>query len=206
MSQDENETLIAPPPEVREPGADTTTIRRLQQQMKPWWIATVAVLFLALWIWREVGIRVAREHIVSQDAEINRLEVENTRLVQVRERLTADLEALAAADSSTIQLTGQKAAPQASGRVFLNTTTKRAIAFFYNIPPNATDKSYQLWIVGGEGSRLTSAGTFDVSQSGSGSVTVEKVPDGAKAFTVTLEPKGGSEQPAGEIYVSGNVG
>ena len=29
-----------------------------------WWLATAATLFLALWGWREVGIRVAREHIV----------------------------------------------------------------------------------------------------------------------------------------------
>src|SRR5205823_1999679 len=53
-----------------------------------WWLATAATLFLALWGWREMGIRVAREHIVAQQAEIR-------GLTEVRNRLAAQNEKLA---------------------------------------------------------------------------------------------------------------
>ena len=209
MPDNENETLIARvPDDTAIPEAEatySTTIRRSMRQ-NPWWIAAAAVLFLALWGWREVGIRVAREHQISQKAEINRLESENARLTQLRERMTADLESLAAADAQSIDLQPQKSAPNAKARVFLNPARARAIAFFYGFAPSAADRTYQLWMVSGEDSKVTSGGTFDVTQSGNGTVTVESVPAGVKAFTVTLEPTGGSQQPTGEIYVSGNTG
>ena len=209
MPDNEHETLIARVPDdavIPEAEATySTTIRRSIRQ-NPWWIAAAAILFLALWGWREVGIRVAREHEISQQAEINRLEVENARLTQIRERMTADLQSLAAADAQSIELQPQKAAAGAKGRVFLNPARARAIAFFNGFAPNIADKTYQLWIVGGEESKVTSGGTFDVTESGNGAVTIENVPVGVKAFTVTLEPAGGSQQPTGEIYVSGNTG
>src|SRR5204862_1950005 len=35
-----------------------------------WGLAAAAALFLALWGWREIGIRVMREHVSSQQADI----------------------------------------------------------------------------------------------------------------------------------------
>ena len=208
MENDEHDTLLASRglrPELRDESTlhGDTTIRRLQQ-MTPYWLAVAATLFLALWGWREMGIRVMREHAIAQDSEVLRLQVENARLTQLRERLTADLESLASVDSRTVQLTGV-AIPSASGRVFVDRSRKRAISFFYKLPANATDKVYQLWIVGSE-AQVTSGGTFDVGESGNGTVTVTGLPDGAKAFTVTTEPAGGSQQPSGDIVVTGNVG
>ena len=56
---------------------------------RPWAPLIVALLFLALWMWREFGIRVMREHLTSQEAEINRLQRDNDRLTHELERLRA---------------------------------------------------------------------------------------------------------------------
>lgn len=209
MEKDDHDTLMVPAGSALDPHDEPTlhgdtTARRLQN-MTPYWLAVAATLFLALWGWREIGIRVMREQAITQKSEMTRLQGENERLTQLRERLTGDLESLAAADSQTIDLAGQKTAPEASGRVFLNPGKKRAIAFFYKLPPNAADKVYQLWIVAGDNAQVTSGGTFDVGESGGGTVTVQNVPEGAKAFTVTVEPHGGAQQPSGEIVITGNV-
>ena len=204
MENDEHDTLMTPAASLREETTlhGDTTIRRLQQ-MTPYWLAVAATIFLALWGWREMGIRVMREHSIAQDSEVLRLQVENARLTQLRERLTADLEALASVDSTTVQMTGASV-PVASGRVFIDRSRKRAIAFFYKLPANGTDKTYQLWIVGPD-AQVTSGGTFDVGESGNGTVTVTNVPAGAKAFTVTTEPSAGAQQPSGEIVITGNL-
>src|SRR6185295_19374063 len=83
---------------------------RPRNRMTPtWWLATAATLFLALWGWREVGIRVARERIVAQQAEIRGLTEERDRLATQNEKLAS----LAAPDTRTIALAGQEMSPAA---------------------------------------------------------------------------------------------
>lgn len=209
MEKDDHDTLMVQtaaldPSEERTLHGDST-IRRLQQ-MTPYWLAVSSVLFLALWAWREVGIRVMREEAITQKSEITRLQADNGRLTKLGERLSGDLESLAAADSRAIELRGQRSTPEASGRVFINAGHKRAVAFFHKLTPVPADKTYQLWIVSGDTAQVLSAGTFDVGESGSGSLTVQNVPENPKAFTVTMEPLGGAQQPSGEIVITGNVG
>ena len=77
---------VSPPPEIRERivGAVSEEPHALLHaesrfHVRPWWLATAATLFLALWGWREAGIRVAREHIATQQAEIRSLSEEKDR-------------------------------------------------------------------------------------------------------------------------------
>ena len=172
-----------------------------------WWMAA-AVLFLALWGWRELSVRVTREKINSREAEIRRLAGQNQLLAARNEKLSAEMASLASRDTRTIALTGQQVSPSASAKVFLEPEQRRAVVFFYNLPANAADKSYQLWILRADQPKSQSAGVFDVTKSGSASITIENLPLATeiKGLAVTLEPKGGVAQPTNtNFFVAGST-
>jgi hypothetical protein len=195
---------VAPPRAVR---------NRIREQLggkrfNPWWLAVAATVFFALWGWREFGIRVAREHDVAQNAEIRRLTEENASLSRRADKLSAEMSALASADTRTISLAGQAIAPAASAKVFLEPNRRRAVVFFHGLPANAGDTSYQLWIIRADQPNPMSAGVFDVTGTGSASIAIENLPLATeiKGLAVTLEPKGGVSQPTNtRFYVAGNT-
>jgi anti-sigma-K factor RskA len=200
---------VQPPPEVRARVVDAVRpagelVDAEQRFVRPWWLATAATLFLALWGWREIGIRVAREHIATQQAELRTLAEEKDRLAVQNEKLAS----LAAPETRTIALAGQEMSPAASARVFLDPTRRRAIVFFYNMPSNPATKSYQLWIIRADQPKPQSAGVFDVSGAGSASVSVENLPllTEIKGLAVTLEPRGGAPEPTEKkFYLAGGM-
>jgi hypothetical protein len=172
-----------------------------------WWMAA-AVVFLALWGWRELSVRVTREKINSSEAEIRRLAVQNQLLATRNDKLSAEMASLASRDTRTIALTGQQVSPSASAKVFLEPQQRRAVVFFYNLPANAADKSYQLWILRGDQPKPQSAGVFDVTKSGAASISIENLPLATeiKGLAVTLEPKGGVAQPTNtNFFVAGST-
>jgi anti-sigma-K factor RskA len=209
---------VAPPKEIRQRvlshvakekqlEEDDDLITSSRWQMNPWWLAIAATLFLALWGWREVSIRVAREHIRSQQAEIQQLNETNAQLAQQRERLLAEMSTLAGTDTQTIALTGQQISPAASAKVFMEPAKRRAIVFFANLPRNAKEKSYQLWVIrADEPAKPQSAGVFDANASGNASLVIDTLPVATqiKGLAVTLEPKGGVDQPTNtDFYLKG---
>lgn len=202
-------TPVPPPAELRErvvsgEAPDNVVDARRRFGSSKWWLATAATIFLALWGWRELTMRVEREKYTTQEAEIRRLAEDNLRLSQNNEKLSAEMASLAAAGTRMISLSGQQAAPSASARVFLEPERRRAIVFFYNLPANAKDKSYQLWIIA---AKPQSAGVFDVTGSGNATITIENLPVATeiKALAVTLEPRGGVAQPTNtNFFVMGS--
>lgn len=197
---------IEPPPWLR--ARVVAAKEEAERRFNPWWLAVAATFFLALWGWREFGIRVAREHDASQRAEIQRLQQENALLSQRTHKLSAEMAALAAEDTRTIALTGQEVAPAASAKVFLEPNRRRALVFFHNLPANPSDKSYQLWIIRADQPQPMSAGVFDVTRDGAASISIENLPVATeiKALAVTLEPKGGVAQPTNTNFiVAGNA-
>jgi anti-sigma-K factor RskA len=172
-----------------------------------WWMVAAAIL-LALWGWRELSVRVSREKINSREAEIRRLAGENQLLTARNEKLSAEMAALASQDTRTIALTGQQVSPSSSAKVFLEPQQRRAVVFFYNLPANPSDKSYQLWILRGDQPKPQSAGVFDVTSAGGASISIENLPLATeiKGLAVTLEPRGGVAQPTNtNFFVAGNT-
>jgi anti-sigma-K factor RskA len=198
---------VAPPAEVRERiagVAEPTEVVEADRRFSPWWLATAATLFLALWGWREIGIRVARERIATQAAEIRGLSEEKNRLTAQNEKLSS----MASAETRTISLAGQEMSPAASARVFLDPTRRRAIVFFYNMPSNPTDKSYQLWIIRGDQPNPQSAGVFDVTATGNATISIDNLPvmTEIRGLAVTMESRGGVDQPTEKkFYVMGGM-
>jgi hypothetical protein len=203
---------VAPPPQLRdrifaivEEGNVVDARDRFNSSR--WWMAA-AVVFLSLWGWRELSVRVTREKINSSEAEIRRLAVQNQLLSARNDKLSAEMASLASRDTRTIALTGQQVSPSASAKVFLEPQQRRAVVFFYNLPANAADKSYQLWILRGDQPKPQSAGVFDVTQSGAASISIENLPLATeiKGLAVTLEPKGGVAQPTNtNFFVAGST-
>jgi len=203
---------VAPPPQLRDRifaavENDNVVDARDRFDSSRWWMAA-AVVFLALWGWRELSVRVTREKIHSSEAEIRRLTGQNQILSARNEKLSAEMASLASRDTRTIALTGQQVSPSASAKVFLEPQQRRAVVFFYNLPANAADKSYQLWILRGDQPKPQSAGVFDVTQSGAASISIENLPLATeiKGLAVTLEPKGGVAQPTNtNFFVAGST-
>jgi anti-sigma-K factor RskA len=207
---------VAPPRQLRdrivaavdEASADDNVVdARERFGISRWWMAA-AVLFLALWGWRELSVRVMRERVNTREAEIRRVESENELLASRNEKLAAEMSALASRDTRTIALSGQQVSPSASAKVFLEPQQRRAVVFFYNLPANAADKSYQLWILRGDQPKPQSAGVFDVTKDGAASISIENLPLATeiKGLAVTLEPKGGVAQPTNtNFFVAGST-
>lgn len=197
---------VDPPPEVRERVMKATVGRQSSSWSARWWLATAATLFLALWGWRELAVRAARDHSASQQAEIRRLQEENARLAQQREKLSSELAAISSSGARTIALSGQEVAPAATAKAYL--VGRRVLVFFQNLPENPEDKSYQLWILRSDDPKPMSAGVFDVKKDGSASISIENIPVDTviKGLAVTLEPKGGVAQPTNtNFYVAGST-
>jgi len=207
---------VDPPPALRdriftsiaaEDDRDNVIDARERFGSKRWWMIA-AVLFLALWGWRELSVRVTREKTSIVEAEVRRLAGENQLLTARNEKLSAEMAALASQDTRTIALTGQQVSPSASAKVFLEPQQRRAVVFFYNLPANPTDKSYQLWILRGDQPKPQSAGVFDVTTTGGASISIENLPLATeiKGLAVTLEPKGGVTQPTNtNFFVAGKT-
>ncbi len=206
---------VAPPPLVRErifaaidsDGGANVIDAGDRFNSSRWWMAA-AVVFLALWGWRELSVRVTRERIHTTEAEVRRLAGQNQLLAARNEKLSAEMASLASRDTRTIALAGQQVSPSASAKVFLEPQRRRAVVFFYNLPANTADKSYQLWILRGDQPKPQSAGIFDVTKSGAASISIENLPLATeiKGLAVTLEPKGGVAQPTNtNFFVAGNT-
>lgn len=205
---------VMPPPQVRDRifsaiDRDDANVLDAHDRfgISRWWMAA-AVLFLALWGWRELSVRVMREKVNTREADMRRLAGQNQLLTARNEKLSAEMAALASRDTRTIALTGQQVSPSASAKVFLEPQQRRAVVFFYNLPPNATDKSYQLWILRADQPKPQSAGVFDVTPSGGASISIENFPLATeiKGLAVTLEPKGGVAQPTNtNFFVAGST-
>jgi hypothetical protein len=209
---------VAPPPQMRgvvigsiKPKAegDVEMDDDREPLFDPRWWAVAAGLFLALWGWREVSVRTIRERVKTEEAVNRQLTDQNRLLEEKNQKMLAQMQALAAPDTRTIALAGQPIAPSASAKVFMEPSKRRATVFFYNMPANADDKSYQLWIIRGDQAAPQSAGTFDVHNAeGQSSIVVENLPVATeiKGLAVTLEPKGGVAAPTNtNFFVSGQT-
>ena len=97
---------------------------------------------------------------------------------------------------------GMDISPQSHATVFWDTTTHDVYLLINNLPTPTNDKQYQLWAI--FNGKPVDLGVFDIKKE---KLLVQaKNAQGAEAFAITLEQKGGSPSgPKGDMYVMGKL-
>lgn len=158
------------------------------------------LLFAALtgWLW-------TRNHDEAQQIATLRLQLAQAQARSLEIATASDEIGRVAGAPGTIHvaLTPQPGAPAESGSVLYNPRSG-TIAWFAQMPPAPRDKSYQLWLVPASGAPV-SLGVFSANKAMTEFTAQVNPGTTAKAFAVTVEPKGGRPQPTGAKVLVGAV-
>jgi anti-sigma-K factor RskA len=169
------------------------------------WIAAASV---ALLIVSAIYSLTLKNRLDSVEEQMTALSLEKEKYVKDFETQSASYRSMAEEmavvmqpENKKIMLKGMGAAPEAVAAVYWNQNTKDVYINVNSLPAPSADHQYQLWaIVDG---KPVDAGIFDLD---SASLHKMKAIDGAQAFAVTLEKKGGSPTPTmTAMYLMGNV-
>lgn len=140
------------------------------------------------------------ETLATQNTLIQRLNAEATNAHQLMDAITDPRAIRVALSSKPLP----KSAPV--GAVTYNPDKGTLVFLASNLDPLQTYKVYELWIIPANGGPSIPAGTFHPDDQGNASVIMPDVPKGvpAKAFGVTIEAQGGSQQPTPPIIMAGS--
>src|SRR6185503_391897 len=121
-------------------------------------------------------------------AELARTETQLASGQVERAALLRHLAVLGASRLQQVQLAALPPAPTASGRMFVDPGSGKALFSAAGLPRLQPNRTYQLWFIAG--GKPVSAGTFDIGASGQGQLLVERAPPPAEvqAWAVTVEP------------------
>ena len=141
--------------------------------------------------------------LTSTKMALNEMRVSDSMMTIMNEQLTAanqQLEILKKPSMKAVELKGMEAAPDAKAMAYANVSTGEVYLEIMNLPAAPEGMQYQFWgIVDG---KPVDAGMIPLDDTtGIHAMTTVK---NAVAYAISLEPKGGSQQPQGKIYVMGN--
>jgi len=207
---------VAPPPHLRArimaaaqaipAGPRQATGTRGAMAMFPWWLAAAAsvaaVVFGGLWRTSSQRLDVAEGELASTRQQLAQAQGRMASVQSVADHARQQLDILSAPDVVRVDLIGQAVSPSAGGRVYWSRS--RGLAFSAtNLPPLATGRVYQLWLVTSPAPVSAAlvgpdpAGRFDAIVPGATSLE-------PTAFALTVEPEGGSPGPTGAMYLLGS--
>jgi len=212
-------TPIAPPDELRArilSAAKQTTERSAQVVSMParrtssLWptllkiaaaMAFIALIGGVLWLWRRDVT--SRREIARLTREVS---TQQRELARSRDALAhqRDLVALlSSANAKKMELTGTAAAQKARGTFVFDQQTGSAMLMTDALPSAPAGMAYELWFI--PKGHLPMAGkVFSVDAAGRATVADLMPPEAREkaVIAITLEPKHGSAQPTGAIYLS----
>jgi len=114
-----------------------------------------------------------------------------------------DAKALQNPNIKMAALQGTQHSPQSFATVYWDTTSKDVYLMINNLPQPASDKQYQLWaLLDGKPIDL---GVIELKQEKMIPMYRMKNAAQVQAFAITLEKKGGSDSPLGDMYVLGRL-
>ena len=204
-------TPVEPPPHLkaglmRRVAADAEVHARSSAQSQPSRLTTrfenffrtfsLAVAALAM-IWVIVlNIQVSR--LRTEIASLNeRLAAQSASL----EKIVTGLPQTNPSSVITVSLKGTAAQPQAQGQLRANPNSQSAVLVIAQLPKLEAGKTYQVWLI--DGGAPVSAGLLSVDENGQGVliVTSKETIGSFQTIAISVEPRGGSPQPTGEIVV-----
>jgi anti-sigma-K factor RskA len=172
---------------------ETTPVRT----MGAWkWIAAAAIVMMA----------VAAYWAFDVTNKNRSLQAENNELQEKVDRANEDLARLQSGSGggpakSDFMMAAIRGDNQASATIYWDTLSKDVYLMVNNMPQPASDKQYQLWaLLPQEGAAPIDLGMIEVKQQRL--LYRMKNVQNAKAFAITLEPKGGSKSPTSTPMVS----
>ena len=113
---------------------------------------------------------------------------------------------IGAQDAVSIELSVSDAYPSSApelARVIFSPTRGKAVVEFEGLAEVSADRTYQLWLIGGDGP--IPAGTFTTTTGGSVSVLVDGDASSGLVLGITEEPSGGSPAPTGDVLFSAEL-
>ena len=172
----------------------------------PWLLlaASLAAVALGLYAWTlQTRLRETDAALESARAQLAALQ---TQVVELRRGMTDDAwrtaEVLGAPDVVRVELAGQPAAPQATGRAFYSPS--RGLVFTAaNLPPLPAGRVYQLWVV--TGTVKVSVGVMSPDSAGRLRDVSQITAGRPDAIALSIESEGGVPQPTGAMYLVGSL-
>ena len=172
-------------------------------RLLPWAVAASLLIALAYTIMSWQTERKNRQELLNETAELR----DKLNRESAREKELAQINAvLGSPQTRTIKLDGQQGvAPSAAAKVYWDISENRWVVSA-DLPPAPAGKVYQLWIITPSEQKL-SVGLIEPDDKGHGftvfdiSANVNEI----AAAAITLEPKGGSEEPTMPIYAIGKA-
>lgn len=152
---------------------------------------------------QEIFIDQQEEQLEQQNSTITEIQSRMATLEDEVQRKEELLTILEARDVDLVLMDGLDVNPEGYGKVVWDKDNGRAILQVANLPVVPTDRDYQLWFIIND--QPQSAGVFAVQDPERDDFfTIEELKqDGQGAFAITMEPKGGSPQPTGDMYLLG---
>ncbi len=203
QEQEEQEKIIASPKE-----AKIVALESEVQSSSSWkWLAAAAVIGFIITASLLYSMNRQQNQYVAQleNAAAEKQLLENTLASVIAEmKITQEqLAFISNENTAKIILKGTEAHPETQSTVYWNPNTKKGMMSIQNLPVPPTEQDYQLWAIV-DGSPVD-MGIVTINPETN---TLQTIPDveGAQAFAITLEKKGGSPTPNLEqLYVIGNT-
>lgn len=184
----------------RSDGANTLYLNRYK-------VAVAASIILML---SSIGLFLYTQDL--NNSLISQAEIINGQATRI-ENLQSDIKRketlltiLEARDVDLVLMDGLEVNPDGYGKVVWDKDNGRALLQVANLPAVPSQNDYQLWII--INNQPISAGVFAVNNPLEDDFfTIENLNNRTDrgAFAITLEPKGGSTQPTGDMYLLGNL-
>jgi len=188
----------------------------------PWAIAAVFAIAAGLLWFRNFEAR----HQLAQMQDLKealteenaRLTAEKQTLIAARDRLTGQIDTLtgeirnlqARDNIAQLKIAALTSQVQAYAKVVAvaawDAGSQKGLVHFDNLPPPAAGKDYQMWVIDPKYPAPVSAHVLDVGRGGVVNLTFQpdKPISSADKFAVSVERKGGSPTPQGQIVLISN--
>lgn len=147
-------------------------------------------------------LKSAEDQVAALNSEKNKTQKDFEDQTASYQNMAQQMAIIMQPENKKVMLKGMGAAPDALAAVYWNQSTKDVYINVNALPAPTADKQYQLWaIVDG---KPVDIGMLDMTDSSS--LHKMRSVNGAQAFAVTLEKKGGSSVPTmTAMYLLGNV-
>ncbi len=151
-------------------------------------IAWLLTLLAAGVLWMRTDA--LRSQLAEQQRLHQELLLDQDQLRRLADAQSEQLQLLTDANTRRVLLKGTAHAPISRAMVYWNQSQQRVFLDANHLPPLSADKQYQLWYITSQNKPMD-AGVFDAT---AGMIKMKTVPE-AVAFAITIEPRGGSQEP-----------